>query len=91
VRPLLQSLGQTVLKHRTPPDVREWLKHFRAHVLAPIFRNAKSTNFRKPVDPVALGIYPIYCQVPQIVPTTRDRCYMFFKIFSQKIAKNWRF
>jgi hypothetical protein len=67
VRPLLQSLGQTVLKHRTPPDVREWLKHFRAHVLAPIFRNAKSTNFRKPVDPVALG------NLSHLLPGTADR------------------
>ena len=52
-----------MIKNQTPPELREWLKHFRALILAPLFRNTKSAAFRKPVDAVALGIYPIYFQV----------------------------
>ena len=52
-----------MIKNQTPPELREWLKHFRALILAPLFRNTKSNAFRKPVDAVALGIYPVYFQV----------------------------
>jgi hypothetical protein len=84
----LQSQVATPAKSRTPPELREWLKHFRAQVLAPIFRNAKSVPFRKPVDAVALGIYPIYFQVPIAFNLILFRLYSKRVFYSNIIVPN---
>jgi hypothetical protein len=57
------SSSLTLAKNRSPPELMPWLRHFRSQILAPLLRSAKSLPFRKPVDPVALGIFPIYNQV----------------------------
>ena len=43
--------------------LHQWLLAVKKYVLAPLIRHPRSLAFRKPVDPVALGIYPIYNQI----------------------------
>jgi len=57
------SASITLTKNKSPPELMPWLRHFRSQILGPILRSAKSIPFRKPVNPVALGIFPIYNQV----------------------------
>lgn len=46
-----------------PGSLQEWMRCFRDHILKWVIKQQKSLPFRKPVDAVALGIYPIYNQV----------------------------
>lgn len=52
-----------------------WLQAVRKYVLAPLIRHPRSMAFRKPVDPIALGI-PIYSQIitrPMDLGTVRTK------------------
>lgn len=42
---------------------KAWIQALRSHVVVPLIRHPKSISFRKPVDPIALGIYPSYNQI----------------------------
>ena len=44
-------------------ELRRWFKCFKDYIMKPILKNQKSLPFRKPVDAIALGIYPAYFQV----------------------------
>jgi len=40
-----------------------WLQTVRKHIVVALIRHPKSEAFRRPVDPVALGIFPFYNQI----------------------------
>jgi len=59
-----------------PIESKAWINALRTHVVVPLIRHPKSLSFRKPVDPIALGIYPIYNQIvthPMDLGTIKSR------------------
>jgi len=46
-----------------PVQGKAWVNAIRTHVVVPLIRHPRSLPFRKPVDPVALGIFPAYNQI----------------------------
>merc|ERR1711935_216508 len=46
-----------------PVQGKAWVNALRTHVVVPLIRHPRSLPFRKPVDEVALGIYPAYNQI----------------------------
>lgn len=46
-----------------PVQGKAWVNAIRTHVVVPLIRHPRSLPFRKPVDEVALGIYPAYSKI----------------------------
>jgi len=46
-----------------PVQGKAWVNALRTHVVVPLIRHPRSLPFRKPVDEVALGIYPAYSNI----------------------------
>ena len=66
-------------------ELRDWLKCFKDYIMKPILKNPKSNPFRKPVDAIALGIYPAYFQV---VTHPMDLGTMRYSFWALKFSKN---
>ncbi len=56
------SVNNLKAEHGTG-EGKAWVNALRMHVVVPLTRHPRSLPFRKPVDPVALGIYPAYNQI----------------------------
>ena len=57
-------------------DSQAWIRALRTHVVVPLIRHPCSLLFRKPVNPHALGIFPIYNQIierPMDLGTIKSR------------------
>lgn len=70
------TISKLKAENDDPIESKAWINALRTHVVVPLIRHPKSLPFRKPVDPIALGIFPVYNQIvthPMDLGTIKSR------------------